>query len=47
MFKLQIGLGKFEVDLLAGKLLVNGRERVQLVLDIGLLALVEVDLEEP
>ena len=39
-------LRELEVDLLAGELLVDAGEGVSLVLDVGLLGLVQVDLEQ-
>lgn len=39
-------LSEFEVDVLAGELLVDGSERLDLVLDRGLLRFVEVHLDE-
>ena len=39
-------LGELEVDLLAGELLVDAGEGVGLVLDVGLLGLVQVHLEQ-
>ena len=44
---LQVGLGELESDLFAGELLVDGAESLDLVLDVGLLALVQVTLEQP
>ena len=41
---LQVRLRELKVDLLAGELLVDGGECVHLVLDVGLLGLVQVDL---
>jgi hypothetical protein len=38
--------GELELDLLAGQLLVDGREGVDLVLDVGRLLRVEVDLAD-
>ena len=44
--KLQDSLRELEVDLLAGELLVHRGEGLCLVLDVGLLGLVQVDLEQ-
>lgn len=44
---LQVWLGKLEGNFLSRKLLVDGGEGVRLMLDVGLLGLVEVDLEQP
>ena len=41
-----IGGGEFELDLLAGELLVNGRKGVDLVFDVGSLLWIEVDLAD-
>ena len=46
MSKLQDSLRELEVDLLAGELLVHRGEGLCLVLDVGLLGLVQVDLEQ-
>ena len=46
MSKLQDSLRELEVDLLAGELLVHRGESLCLVLNVGLLGLVQVDLEE-
>ncbi|MFN9944279.1 MAG: hypothetical protein ACK56I_32895, partial [bacterium] len=45
--RLQVGFGELEVDLLAGELLVDRGEGLRLVLNVGLLGLVQVDLEQP
>lgn len=42
---LEDGLGELEGDVLSGQVLVNGGESLSLVLDIGLLGLIEVDLK--
>ena len=47
MSKLQDSLRELEVDLLAGELLVYRGEGLRLVLNVGLLGLVQVDLEQP
>ena len=47
MSKLQDSLRELEVDLLAGELLVHRGEGLCLVLNVGLLGLVQVDLEQP
>ena len=47
MSKLQDSLRELEVDLLAGELLVHRGESLCLVLNVGLLGLVQVDLEQP
>ena len=47
MSKLQDSLRELEVDLLAGELLVYRGESLCLVLNVGLLGLVQVDLEQP
>ena len=46
MSKLQDSLRELEVDLLAGELLVHRGEGLCLVLNVGLLGLVQVDLEQ-
>ena len=46
MSKLQDSLRELEVDLLAGELLVHRGEGLCLMLDVGLLGLVQVDLEQ-
>ena len=46
LLALDQGVGELEVDLLAGELLVDAGEGVSLVLDVGLLGLVQVDLEQ-
>ena len=43
---LQSHFWELEVNLLAGELLVDGAEGLGLVLNVGLLGLVQVDLEE-
>ncbi len=43
---LQVRLWKLEGHLLASQLLVHGGEGVQLVFDVGLLVLVQMNLEE-
>ena len=44
--RLDDDLAELEVDVLAGELLVDGGEGLDLVLDVGLLRLVQVDLDE-
>ena len=46
LLALDQGVGELEVDLLAGELLVDAGEGLGLVLDVGLLGLVQVDLEQ-
>ena len=43
---LQVSLGELEVNLLAGELLVDGGEGLHLVLNVGLLALVQMTFEQ-
>ena len=43
---LQCHLWELEVDLLAGELLVDGAEGLRLVLNVGLLGLVQMNLEQ-
>ena len=43
---LEHGLGQLEVVFLSGELIVDAGEGVSLVLDVGLLGLVQVDLEQ-
>ena len=47
MSELQDSLRELKVDLLAGELLVYRGEGLCLVLNVGLLGLVQVDLEQP
>ena len=45
-YHLQVSLGELKVDLLAGELLVDGGEGLHLVLNVGLLVLVQVTFEQ-